>query len=685
MKKPKSILVNLRELTFFSCAMLLAVSIAAVWVMRIQTSQVRNLSSTVAPAVQITGQIFRSMTTAQVELRLYGISHDPEMLASYRGMEANVKALQVELRDKLTELDSHGAADAVLHVDLLLRQEVSGERWWSYALSVGQALAQGVNVDISPSVTLFDDFRLVNSELDEHLGVELSQAEKGAARAFDVGLILIIVVALVGLVAAMFVGRRLARSISLPITDLRDLVGRHHEGELDSRARENHGSEEIRSLAREFNAFMDHESHLRQIQARALDMLNLTIKIEQDIRGRSDIQHSLAIICTSLGEGLGADRVMANTMYSGHETLLRAQWHLPGLPPVRDLPDDLIPHVSALGHELWKSSGHIVREDRFEPEAQSERAKIFYRHTGARGVIIVPFGIGNEVIGMIYVMSVHEPRQWADSEIDAVERVAALLARIVVEDTHRNQQREYVERLEQLEHQRANFLATVSHELRTPLTSISGYLELLGDDFSGGLTTDQLRMVEVMERNATRLGTLIEQLLTRNSGQRVKLEIDTVGVSIGEMIANIGEQMLSFARSHGVKLEIAGCPGVAVVRGDAEQLQNVFINIISNAIKFSRSGSAVTLASSLDENVGLVRFTCNDNGIGIPSADQSRLFTRFFRASNVTDQSIPGIGLGLTFVKQIVEDHGGEVHVTSIEGKGTTVIVDLPSFTPGIF
>lgn len=682
MSEVKSISAKLNRLVYLGWAMLLVVSIVAVWVTRVQSSQFRYLSSTITPAVEFNGEIFRNMTTAQTELRLYETSHDPELLTSYRAVQAHVIAVQVELRDKLMGLTKHGAADAVLHTDLLLRQEASVQQWWSYALSAGQTLAQGINVDISQSVTLFDDFRVVNSELDEHLKTELFQAQGASQKASRTGLTVIIVVAFAALIAALTMGRRLARTISLPIIDLRDAMSRHHDGELDARARENQGSEETRSLAHEFNAFMDHESELRQTQACALSMLNLTIKIENSIRGISDTQKSLEIMCAGLGEGLGVDRVMANTMYAGHDALLRAQWHLPGLPPVRDLPEELVPHIFALGKELWQSSGHLVSNDRLTPEAQTERAKIFYRHTNARAVVIVPIGIGDEAIGMIYVMTVHQPRQWADSEIDAVQRVAAFLARVVVEDTHRIQQREYVERLEQLEHQRTNFLATVSHELRTPLTSISGYLELLRDGYSGELTADQERMVAVMERNTMRLGALIEELLTRNSSQHVKLEIDIVGVSLCEMISNIGKQMSSFAQSYGIKLEVEAGPQVALVRGDAEQLRNAFVNIVSNAIKFSRRGSAVELTWSLDENTRLVRFTCRDSGIGIPFADQSRLFTRFFRASNTTDQAIPGIGLGLTFVKQIVEDHGGEVHVTSVEGKGTTVVIDLPWFTP---
>jgi len=91
----------------------------------------------------------------------------------------------------------------------------------------------------------------------------------------------------------------------------------------------------------------------------------------------------------------------------------------------------------------------------------------------------------------------------------------------------------------------------------------------------------------------------------------------------------------------------------------------------------------VTLGDTLDQGAHRVLISCQDHGVGIPSQDLTELFTRFFRARNATDQSIPGTGLGLSIAKQIVEDHhGGELRLTSVENEGTTVVIDLPSYEP---
>lgn len=661
--------------------MLLVVSFVAAWVIRIQVGNVRYLSSTITPAVEVNGEIFRNMTAAQTELRLYGTSRDPDLFASYRAKQAHVVTGLTVLREKLEELGRQDSADAIFHTDLLRRQEVSAQRWWSNALNAGQTLAQGVKVDLSPSVTLFANFRVTNTELNEHLGVELDQARRDAERTSETGLIVVIAVAFTALIVALTLGRRLARSISLPILDLHEVISRRRGGELDARAREDEGFRETRSLAHELNAIMDYEFDLQQIQARALSLHDLTVEIQHAIRTAPSIQESLEIMCDALGNGLGVDRVMVNTMYGDQEVMLRAQWHLPGLPPVRDLPEEMVPHIITLGRELWGSLGHLVSNDRLAPEARSERAQIFYRHTGARAVIVTPIGLGDEAIGMIYVVTIHEPRQWAESEVDAVGRVATFLEEKIVEDTHRTQQREHIERLERFERQQTNFVETVSHELRTPLTSIIGYLEVLKDGYAGGLTGEQQRMLEVMDRNTNRLTRLIENLLASNRSERDDSKADFVRLSMGELIADACHELPPIAQGVAIALEIDAVPEAAIVRGDKEQLVSAVVNIVSNAVKFSRPGGVVTITCTLDEGMRRVRLTCRDRGIGIPAADQVRLFTRFFRASNAVNQEIPGAGLGLSIVKQIIHDHGGQVRLASVEGEGTTVVIDLPLFT----
>lgn len=675
----RPIAARLRHFVYLLWALLFLVCVTAVGALQIQSNEVSRLTLATGPAVDASNQVLQTMTDAETGLRGYEVSHDSALLAPYRGAQARTLAALATLHRKLV-LSTRDDADAALHSRLEGGQRFAVSHWWAYALSTERAVSRGEATDVRQGRLLFDSFRRANAALGEHIKAERDQTRTAARTTATAGMAASIAATLVAMLVALVLGRRAARSISAPLAELRDTMNRQRRGEPGARAREDQGSLELRSVAADFNALTEQNQALQDIQARDLRMNTLTFEIARAIRAASGTQQALDVLCAALGRGLGVDRVMANTVDTHHQVLLGAQWHLPDLPPLGDIPDDLLPHIGGLAEELWLAEGFAARDDFLAPEVQSrERARIFHEATGARAVIMVPIGLGDRVIGMIFVLMVHEPRRWSQSEAISVQQVAGFVGRAVVEDDLREHQREYVERLERLDRQKTDFLATVSHELRTPLTSISGYLELLQDGDAGELTREQQRMLEVIDRNTGRLRGLIEDLLVLNRIESGGLKVNGVGVSMRELITHTGQELAPLAQSGAIDLDIDAGPEAAIVQGDRGHLHRAVVNIASNAIKFSRPGCVVTLRCALDQGSGRVLVTCEDRGIGIPAVDQGQLFTRFYRASNATDQAIPGTGLGLTIVKQIVEDHGGEVRLTSVEGEGTTVVMDLPS------
>ncbi|MHB8300104.1 MAG: histidine kinase dimerization/phospho-acceptor domain-containing protein, partial [Dermatophilaceae bacterium] len=482
--EPTGVTGAMRRLVYLLWALLLLVCVTAVGTLQIQANEVNRLTLLISPASDANGQVLQAMTDAEAGLLGYQASHDPELLTLYRGARARTMAALATVQDKLTLSTLN--EDAELHTGLEGRQRLTVEQWWAYALSTEQTLDRGERTDVFRGRALFDSFRRANAALGEHIKTERDQARSAARTTSAAGTEAITAVTLAALLAALVLGHRSARSMSRPITELRDTMARQREGELGARAREDQGSLEIRSLAADFNALTEQNLGLQQTQARALSMHQLTFEIERAIRTAPDTQQSLDVLCAALGEGLGVDRVMANTADVEDKILLGAQWHLPDLPPLGDMSAELLPHLARLVEELWLSSGFVARHDFLAPEVQSrERARIFHREIGARAVIMVPIGLGDRVIGAIYVITVHQPRRWTTAEVSAVQQVATFVARVIVEADYRAHQSEYVDRLEQLDRQKTDFLATVSHELRTPLTSISGYLELLQDQDSG--------------------------------------------------------------------------------------------------------------------------------------------------------------------------------------------------------
>jgi PAS domain S-box-containing protein len=219
------------------------------------------------------------------------------------------------------------------------------------------------------------------------------------------------------------------------------------------------------------------------------------------------------------------------------------------------------------------------------------------------------------------------------------------------------------------------FVSLVSHELRTPLSSIIGYLEVLLDDETGTLSPRQRQFLDVVDRNARRQLRLVSDLLFVSQADAGRIRLDLADVDLGELARSAVEAAEPNAKVGGVQLHLH-VDETTPVRCDPDRIGQVFDNLLTNAVKFTPAGGDVDIrvAPAADS----VTIEVADTGIGIPNAEQQQLFTRFFRASTATDRAIPGIGLGLTIVRAIVDAHRGTVSVSSVEGKGTTFRISLP-------
>jgi signal transduction histidine kinase len=230
-------------------------------------------------------------------------------------------------------------------------------------------------------------------------------------------------------------------------------------------------------------------------------------------------------------------------------------------------------------------------------------------------------------------------------------------------------------RLRKVDDSRNQFLAIVSHELRTPLTSIVSFCELIRGE-TDGLTSEGLRFLDIIERNADRLHRLIGDLLMLDRVEAGALPLDLEDVSIPELTAEAVRSASAGAAKQGVTIVVRTGDGPPV-RADARRLTQVLDNLLSNAVKFSHRNGVVRVTASCEGRTW--RIDVADSGIGIPPAEADQLFSRFVRASNARTAGLPGIGLGLSIVKILAEMHGGHVEVHSVLGLGSTFSVYLPA------
>ena len=219
------------------------------------------------------------------------------------------------------------------------------------------------------------------------------------------------------------------------------------------------------------------------------------------------------------------------------------------------------------------------------------------------------------------------------------------------------------------------FFALVSHELRTPLTSITGYLELVLDPDESELDPQQAHFLGVVERNARRLQRLVGDLLFVAQFEGGKLALDTTATQVEDVAAEAVESARPQADELGIELRL-NAEAVPPCMGDAGRLGQALDNLISNALKFTPAGGRVDVRV-LDRR-DRIAIEVADTGLGISHVDQSRLFERFFRTTSATEAAIPGVGLGLSIAKAIIEGHGGRIGVASEEGRGTTFTIEIP-------
>ena len=232
-----------------------------------------------------------------------------------------------------------------------------------------------------------------------------------------------------------------------------------------------------------------------------------------------------------------------------------------------------------------------------------------------------------------------------------------------------------ITRLKQLEKIRQDFVANVSHELRTPLTTIKGYAETLLD---GALKEDQaFQFVQVIKRHTDRLTKIVEDLLMLSRIETKEFQLKMEAIPLRDFIDDVVEFVKEPAEKKKVSLSRSEIPSSLAVQADRDYLEQILINLLDNAVKYTPEGGKV-IVSAIEKDSKEIQFSVEDNGIGIPKEDLSRIFERFYRVDKGRSKELGGTGLGLSIVKHLVQAHGGRVWVESQPGKGSTFYFTLP-------
>ncbi len=231
------------------------------------------------------------------------------------------------------------------------------------------------------------------------------------------------------------------------------------------------------------------------------------------------------------------------------------------------------------------------------------------------------------------------------------------------------------ERLRELDRMKDEFVATVSHEFRTPLTSILGFLRTLERKDVELVESQRSDFIAIARREAERLTTLVQDLLSVAEVGRDELVLTRSNVDLFQVARERVDAAAPAANAKGIEIGLVA-DRVPTVSADHVRLAQLLDNLLSNAIKFTPPGGRIQVRVSAGRD-SLV-FSVADTGVGIPADEREHVFDRFFRTAEARRRAVPGTGLGLTIVKAIVHAHGGKIAVTSAEGAGSKFRVELP-------
>ncbi len=586
---------------------------------RYQDAAIRNEVQNLHPLEITCLEIQADFSQIQSSLGAYILTRTPQFLGFYR---SSLSQLDLALKK------ARRSAGKQLQPDVITQQRTLAT-WLTFAdrvlaLPPGSPALPKLSLESYPSAIAF---YTVSFRMLAQVRAASQRAISSAEHVLTQTVAWSAAVATLAMLLALLAAFGTIRGITRPLRGLTSTVHRLSAGDHAARANLT-GASEAREVALSINALADESDRLREQEALSNRLRAMAREVGLRIREHLHAEDIIGEARAALEEHLDTDVVYLHVMRAGklgppegHEQ----DWLLPA-----DFMDSLPPQVLLGLREMLRNRVSRVIQDVPGPEGDQLPPEIRepMRQAGIVSQLITPFGVGNELMGIISAGRLHAGQPWTDAEVGVVESIAVDLGRGL-------------------------------HHAR--------------------LYEEENRLVEELTA-VDRAKSDFEDLLTLSSMESGTFTMVTRPVNLLEIISEAVDDIAPAISSKGLTLATT-CPREGlVVNGDSQQLVRVLANLLSNAVKFTLAGGHIDVSGEAADGWAVVSVA--DTGIGIPDTDKKDLFTRFFRASNAAKRAIPGTGLGLAIIQTIVDGHGGDMDLRSREGRGTTVRVRLPLAEP---
>lgn len=438
------------------------------------------------------------------------------------------------------------------------------------------------------------------------------------------------------------------------------------------------------------------EEATKELKERNVSLLTLQ-RITKDITRSLDFNKIVQNIADSLSTELGyLGGILVFLDDDGHTARARAITLTPVtkralklLPkPFEQFPSDLNdPKYKNMEAQVLRSGKMMVTgkiHDIICPPLPRLIADAMQKMLNVNTIIVIPILSEEKVIGVMEVGSQRKPEVVTQREIDTLQSIAGQLGiiyrNIKLFEQIRKANDELAEantHLKQLDQAKSEFVSIASHQLRTPMTGIMGYLSMMTSGDFGKVKPKHQKILQNLLEESQRMIRLINLFLNVSKIEAGKFQINKTEIHIENLIEREIRELTKVATDKGLKLGYtAPKKPLSVILGDADKIQDVLLNLIDNAIKYTAKGS-VTVTAEAGENE--VRVNVVDTGIGIKPGDAKELFNKFVRGPQIAQIHPDGSGLGLFIAKSIIEGHSGKIWVESNgEGKGSTFSFTVP-------
>ena len=455
------------------------------------------------------------------------------------------------------------------------------------------------------------------------------------------------------------------------------------------------------------NTYNELDNQAKLIVKTDLELQKTQSELDKKIAGLFTLHKISRVLTTTLDEGeiffkisqehlteLGFDKILAFLITDTNGPLAKDKIEIKLNIGFEELSlDELFEHaiVDSLFHPVTKDNQIIASID---SAIEQKTLKTILKICGVNSFVSAPILIKEGVIGAVLVgsESIYAPITSGDKEIVSIlasQIGQALENARLFEETWRSHQEleskikertkelsEALEEIKKVTKRKSDFVSAVAHELRTPLTSVKGYAALLIAGKLGEISPGVKQRLEKINKHADGLTQLINDILDISRIESGRQEMKIEAINVPEIIESVADLLMPQLKEKDIQLVKDVTDDVKAVAADQGQIKRVFINLLSNALKYTPPKGTITIRARKKD--ALAQIDISDTGIGISPNNLPKLFQEFYREDTETNQNVKGTGLGLALVKSIIEAHQGKIWVESRLGIGTTFSFTMP-------